>query len=742
MKAFTRWMLLLLTLALLAGCGTGPGVGPARETATRPGPQVYVTPAPSAATAADLFVQAWRAGDYYGLYDRIDAASRATISADDFFARYQDVMSTLALYDMTYEIYDVYTTPTSAEASVRVTFRTALLGDLTREYRYRFTLEDGAWKLAWDDGLIMPELRGGNRLAINYVLPERGNIYDRNGNVLVSQTNAYALGVVPGQIIPEQEDYLLSVLSDLTGIRRNNIKELYQNAAPGWYVPIGEVSADVLRRREGEVAALAGVVYTPYNARFYEGNGLAAQTIGYTKYISPEELATYRRQGYSGAEKVGASGIEEWGEKYLGGRRGGTLYLIGPQGQILQNLGSVSSAPASSIYLTIDKNLQYQTQQALVGFQGAAVVIEMKTGRVLAIASSPGFDPNFFEPANRNNVGLTTLFNSNRQPLFNRAAEGTYPLGSVFKVVTYATALESGVYLPTDTYDCQYTFTELPDRTLYDWTYAKCQEEIRNTGECKTKPSGLLTLPEGLMRSCNPWFYHIGLDLYSRGLRTAVTDMALAFGLGRETGIPEIVEAAGQVLPPGDGVQATNQAIGQGDVLVTPLQVARMIAAIGNGGTLYTPGLVERIQPPTGDPTYVFRPQASGTLPLKPETLASLQTALRSVVTNSRGTAYVRMLGLSIPTAGKTGTAETGRPGFEHAWYAGYTLQDDPNKPDIAVAVIVEFAGQGSDYAAPIFRRIVESYFFGQPRALYWFESNYGVTRTPTPLGGIPTPNP
>jgi penicillin-binding protein 2 len=371
---------------------------------------------------------------------------------------------------------------------------------------------------------------------------------------------------------------------------------------------------------------------------------------------------------------------------------------------------------------------------------GAIVVLERDTGRVLAMVSSPGFDPNLFMPENINNPELANVLQDQTQPLYNRATQGKYPLGSVFKLVTIAAALESGVFTKDSTYDCQYHFTDIPGFVLSDWTWDHCQSELATTGECKTQPSGMLTLPQALMRSCNPWFAHIGTVLYNSNRGNDISDMAGKFGLGKPTGI-EIEEAAGNIPKPGDGIAAVNISIGQGDVQVTPLQVATFVAAIGNGGTLYRPQIVEKVQPADGAPTLTFKPDGRP-LGIKPETLQIIQAAMHEVVKNPRGTAYHRLFSLPIAVSGKTGTAESGLPGYPHAWFVGYTMQNNPDKPDIAVAVIVENKGEGSDYAAPIFRRIVEIYFYGKPQTVYWFESTFGVTETPTPGPGTPEATP
>ena len=738
-----RSLIILFSLLILVGCGT-----PAEPTATltaSPQPtstlaeaQVQTTSVPDAQLAAKTYLDSWLVEDYGTMYAMLTQFSRDAITLEDFTARYQNMTNEAALSSWEYTVLSSLVNPRNAQVGYRVIMHSVLVGDFQADTAMNLSLEDGSWRVQWDDTLILPELRGGNHLRMDYSIPSRANIYASDGRALVAQADAVAIGLDTGRVDPEYQESLLRLLYELTGVRPEALGARIDAWRPyGYYLPVADVSTEALKRYEAALAGYAGVIFSSFYTRYYFNEGISPHVIGYMSLIQPDEVDVYRRLGYRIDERVGRDGLEYWGEQYLAGQRGGTLYVVSPDNSILTTLAERAPQPAEAIYTTIDYDLQLSLQRNNAisdGMLGAIVVMEVDTGRVLAMLSSPDFNPNLFEPQNYNFSYLINDLYAPTTPLLNRATQGQYPLGSVFKVITMSAALQSGLYTEESEYQCGYFFEEIPGHSPNDWTYDHYLEDGR------TQPSGLLTLPEGLMRSCNPWFWHIGLDFYNRGMYTAIADMARAFGLGSLTGI-EIGEQAGMVPEPVNNIDAINLAIGQGDSLVTPLQVADFMAAMGNGGTLYQPQVIDRIQPVSGDPTYLFTPIVRGTLPVSPENMAIIQQAMYTVVMNPRGTAYrTSQFGLNtfvgntgIPIYGKTGTAEAGY-GDSHAWFAGYSDANRENRPDIAVVVLVENGGEGSDIAAPIFRRVMEIYFQGGPKIRYPWEASVGVVATPTPL--------
>ena len=741
---------LFLAAAFLIGCRAAPASpsptlipSPASLSPT-PAATLTVAPSPTppldAKGTAAAYLADWKNSDYAGMYALLAPASQAALAAAAFEKQYRDNLSIMSATAYTATVSSVAETGDSAQAHAHLTYVTHLVGTLETDVTLPLQRAGGRWEVVFNPAIIWPDLVNGQKLYMVPFVPDRGTIYDRNGVPMVTVTDAVAIGLVPGEINP-QDTSVADALSRLLGTSSADIQALYANVAPDQYVAVGEVSAAELAKLS-YVQNLPGVRVSPYTARYYYGGGAAAQVTGYTVFIPPDKLADYEARGFSPDQRIGNSGLELWGETQLAGHNGGQLTLLDSAGKPLRALTIVQPTPSQDITTTLDFNLQKATQAALGDYTGAAVVLRVDDGEVLAMASSPTYDPNLFEPANINRQFADN--NAISAGLLNRAAQDAYPAGSIFKIVTFSAALTSGLFTRDSTYTCTGIWDELgPSLVLHDW--------LPPPGH------GTINLVQGLTASCDDYFWHIGRALYDWN-SSYLSQVAVAFGLGKSTGLGQIPETPGLIPDPAwklqnkgsawEVIDSLNVAIGQGDVQVTPLQIARMVAAVGNNGTLNQPQLVLKVQAPNGQPTYTFQPVVAGQLPIQPDQLAALQEGMYNVTQGPIGTARNRFVGLRIPVAGKTGTAQTGQP-EPHAWFAGYTFAHQANKPDIAIAVWVSNIGEGADIAAPIFRRIVEAYY-GLPLTRYPWEDSVGIVRpTPTPTpsdqttpGMTPTPTP
>ena len=717
LKKLILWLAVISFAA--AACG---GKTPGSASNELPTPQMIVSAAPKVEDTVRAFLGAWESENYDAMYQQLSSASKQAITAEDFALFYKETAISMNLQTLTAEFMSDMTNPSSAAARFKAIFTTGFFGTFDREIEMPLVLENNEWKVSWDRALIMPELAGGNRLQSESSSALRGAIYARNGEPIANQTTAYALAIIPNRIEDGREGTLLNQLSNLTGRTTESIQASYEDIRlTNWYVPVGEASEAEIQANWSLLSTLGGLQLSEFTSRYYYSGGIAPQAIGYVQPIPIERIDEFRKMGYLGSEDVGQAGLEKYAEDVLAGKPEASLYVVDANDQVISRLNQSDPRPPQDITTTIDKNLQIEAQKALLGFKGAIVVLEVDTGRVLAMASSPGFDPNLFEPDNRNSVEqLAGMLNDGQQRLLNRATQGSYPAGSIFKIIGMAAALESDLYTPQTTYYCGSYFEELPGERFKDWTVDR-----------EIPPSGTLTLVQGLMRSCNPWFYHIGLDLFRQKGATYLSDMARGFGLGSATGFEQVAEDTGQIIDPRSDGDAVQQGIGQGDMLVTPLQVARFTAAVANGGTLYRPQIIEAITNIAGQSVFSFTPESNGTLPASQATLDAIREGMRAVVRSKSGTANLVLGDMGIPIYGKTGTAENPM-GDAHAWFTGFTETPRTDRPDIAVAVIVENAGQGSEVAAPIFRRVIETYYFGSPQKLYPWESKFNVTPTPT----------
>ncbi|MEM4724504.1 MAG: penicillin-binding protein 2 [Candidatus Hadarchaeum sp.] len=690
----------LLLFALLLAILVQPACRQAEPTPT---PVPTPTPTPSligAEAVAREYLRAWQEEDYARMYTFLSSSAMATISSEKFVSRYRAIAEEATMTSLTASVLGVQRAlTTTAQVTFTLTVDTRLVAQFQVENVLDLSYDGQRWGVDWTPKAIFPLLVWDNLVHMFIHVPSRGNIYDRWDLPLALEGKLIELGVVPGWI--KDEAKLLSILSRLLGLSQEAIKKKYVHAArPDWFMPVGDISLETKQANEALLSSEPGITWREKPIRVYPYGNLAAQVIGYTALIDADTLARLKDQGYQETDRIGVAGLEGWGESYLSGTRGGTLAIISPDGRIVWTLAERPATVSKSIYTTLDIEFQRTVEGILGQKVGAIVVLDVHNGDVLAMVSHPGYDPNVFI------TGTTqqrqALLNDPQRPFLNRAIAGLYPPGSTFKIVTMSAGMEVLGLTQHSSFFCAGRWDGLADgATRYCWL-----------------PSGhgTLNLLNGLVQSCDTVFWEIGKALNERD-PYALPRWARTFGLGAPTGLNVLDEAAGLIADPDWKAQhysgaeqqwlprdAVNMAIGQGDVLVTPLQMANLVAAVANGGTLYRPRLVRRIGSLMGDDVQDFPPQVLGQLPVSPANLQVVQQAMEGVC--RYGTASRAFIGATIRMAGKSGTAET-PPSEPHAWFVGYAPVEDPQ---IAVAVVLEHGGEGGRNAAPLFRQVVEAY--------------------------------
>jgi len=713
-------MVFLIVATVVSGClGRNPP-GPINV------PLLGPTPTPNLGDpdgVANAFLNAWMQGNYEGMYSLLTSNSQAENTLEEFTDIYISTATAMTLMELNAAPLSslLDTSGTTARVAYHVTYNTEVLGPIDEDLMMNLVIAERRWGISWSPSMIFPQMAGGNTIQLEIETPSRANIYDRNGLALVSaDASTVTLSVVPNEISPGVEDQMIGLLATVLRTTPEEIRARYQGQPPDWWIPLGDADSDTVRSYAPALNSYPGIHTTNKTGRRYF-DVLAPHILGYTGFIPAEQIDEYKARGYQGDEVVGLSGLEAWGESYLAGTHGGMLSAYTPNGQYFAEIARRDPQPSQSIYTTLDRNLQAIVQDAIqnafeVGAAtwapsagGAAVVaLDIKTGEVLAIASYPYFDPNILNPNNHHPLFtdsyLADLFNDPRRPFLNRATQGVYPPGSLFKIISMAAAMNSGLFDADSSYTCTGTWTELGlNAVKFDW---------------KEGGHGDITLEQALTGSCNDYFYHVGLVTGEKDPNILPT-YARDFGLGEPSGI-EIDENSG-LVPDSDWLMeqrgeewkladSVNIAIGQGDLQVTPLQMASAIAAIANGGTIYKPHLVQRIGLIGEPPSVEYQPEILKTLPLTTDEIESIREGMRGVVADPiYGTAQYRFIGIQMAVAGKTGTAQIGAEGTPPiAWFGGYAPYDDPQ---IAIVVLVENGGQGSAVAAPIFRRIVEKYY-------------------------------
>jgi penicillin-binding protein 2 len=552
-----------------------------------------------------------------------------------------------------------------------------------------------------------------NRVREINVEAPRGKIVDRNGRLLVGNRIGYAVQITPDKFpkdaVHQQRVYIR--LARLLGMRRAEVQKTVQKQFKALPFSAATVKQDVplpvLQYVLENNDRFPGVQVEQLALRFYPQHDVGAHLFGTVGQITAPELKDTRYRGVKQGDRVGQSGIEYSYDRYLRGVDGATRLQVDARGTLRGELAVKQPKPGQQLRLGVDLDVEKTAQQAMGGAKGGFVVMDVDTGEVRALGSSPSFDPNIFSKVIKESDYKRLSDPNQGAPLSNRAIQGLYPTGSTFKLITATAALEGGVITP--------------DTPLNDpGSFHIGGITFKNAGGAV---NGVLSLRKALQVSSDVFFYQLGANMNGKGDGHLIQRWASRLGLGHKTGIDLPAESSGLIPSPewrnrlfkkhltdrpwsvGDNV---NLAVGQGDVQVDPLQLATAYAAIANGGYVVKPHLGERVEDSTGRVIQEFRSPPRKHLDIASSFRQAILEGLRAAAGSPGGTSYNVFKGFPIPVAGKTGTAQRGAGRADQSWYVG--LAPYPN-PKYVVVATFESGGFGADTAAPAVRRIMATLF-------------------------------
>ena len=558
-----------------------------------------------------------------------------------------------------------------------------------------------------------------NNISKHLRLPaSRGILRDTTGKIIATNRPSYDLYGTPtlldaasietivrlmGWGDTQRADFLAR-LSRVSERRRSHLVELYK-----------DITRDQSAAIETHKRELPGIQLVVTPVRTYPFGSLGAHAIGFVNEVNADDLKRFPERGYQAGDSIGRSGVESAWETYLRGRHGDLTLVVDARGREYEGDGTRAvpteirrePIPGRDVRLTLDMDLMRIVERAFRGNpSGAAVLVDVRTGRVRALFSKPGYDLNEMSGGLSHERAAEIQDNPFR-PLIDKTVYETYFPGSTFKVISALAALQDSILTQSTRIDCP-GYYELGKRRF------RCSHV-----------HGEVDMREAIVQSCNVYFYHLAEQA---GLNR-IASLAVEFGLGSVTGLGINTEAKGFVptrewylKTHGDQYRigyTLNVAIGQGDLRVTLVQLAMVYAAIANGGTLYVPSLLQAVEAPDGSTIEEFPPRVRRRLKIDPEHLTYVIDGMFGVVNDEKGTAHDAQIEGGVAVAGKTGTAQVSHgklpPGIDpsstwyyrrsHAWFAGFAPADDP---ELAIVVLVEHGGQGGKYAAPIATRILQ----------------------------------
>lgn len=699
-------------------------------------------------TVAKDFLTLWNESDYAGMYALLSPEAQATIRQEDFVNRYVGIEQKAGITAVDAQVSG--TADSNGMVPFDVAFQSTLVGELKESNQLQMVQVRGQWLVKWEPQAILKDL--ANNGCVDFIgdTMTRGSIFDRNGVVLAEDAPMARISIVPASV--GDMDATVSAVAEISGMSVSDVQTKVDNAPnPEWPVAIADLPIARSTELLNAVQPYSGVTVTQTTQRQYPQGKLTTHLVGWVSRATQEDIESDSTGTIMPDQMIGRTGIELGADEVLRGTPGGQLLVVECNTRETRKvIAETQGTPPKDIYLTIDINFQRQVDAALTtaehtdpanpasGLQGrrsAAVVMDPRTGEIMAMVSHPTFDPNGFITGNFSDADRTLLTDDTLGAQINRATGQALPTGSIFKVITTAAAMHDLGWTADTPVNCPASI-EIGGQTWNDWVV-----------ENGLLGQGMLTLHQGLVNSCNTVFYQIA-DQLDQQDENALPSMALAFGLGERTGIPYLTPDSAGSIPSPDWKLATlddywargdavNMSIGQGYVTATPLQMTRVYAAIANGGDVLQPYVVGQTQVRGEDKVQVGERKVVGQLPLTADQIVQIQAMLRDQTSSAQGFGSCKVF-CDFPwsISGKTGTAQideaqSSRP---HSWFAAYgPYPADGSPATISSIVMVENVGEGVSYAAPVTKKIYEYYV------------NYGTgpgpaEPTPTPAAGAPPP--
>ncbi|MCK9431925.1 MAG: penicillin-binding protein 2 [Candidatus Omnitrophica bacterium] len=501
----------------------------------------------------------------------------------------------------------------------------------------------------------------------------RGNILDRNGEVIVNNRISYDVMIMPQDM--DRLDEELDLIGRILGTGAKGLKAEFKKNFLSSSIPV-TVATNIKSTEAillGEYKAdYPSIIVTPKPLRNYPCGSLASHLIGYLNEIDRWRLTKLEDYGYKTKDIVGFGGVEEKYDYYLRQEEGGLSVEVNHRGKITRVLGFEPPRNGRDVQLTLDIRIQKIVEDSLRGRKGSVVLMDPRTGEILALANYPDFNPSAF--VNKRSREISGLFNNPDSPLVNRAIASAYPPASVFKLVVASAGLETKKINSSTRFFCDGSM--MVGRRRFKCWARHGSEDIF----------------QAIAHSCDIFFYRTGLLLGAQNIH----DYALRLGLGKPPGFDLEGETAGYIPSPlkrklnnfrswFDGDTA-NFSIGQGDCLASPMQITVMLAVFANRGWLVAPHVVKAV----GDVEIASRKRRFNAVPFRKETFDVVRRGLSRVVSDPEGTGNA-LAGLPVKVSGKTGTAQVSR-GATHAWFAGFFPSDEPK---YVICVFLENGGPG-----------------------------------------------